>query len=270
MSIVIVNYNSGPYLRECIESINRSLTIGYEVVIVDNRSDDGSLNFISSLPASCPVRVVNPGANVGFGAGCNLGADMSQGDWLHFLNPDTVVDDALDREYQGLTQAEDNRSIYVTQLADAEGKVVKSGFVLPTLANYFLALVGNRRVGRWYRGASVIMSRGTYKLLGGWSTYTLAYAEDVDLFFKAQRLGIKVEEWGVPVTHFGEGCTQNFWNAIERRIRVERATRAFYRQNGIFWQYYPIALLQVIRNLLLLRSDAILQGRAIIGAWRRA
>lgn len=269
ISIVIVNYNSGTYLRDCIDSIIHSIRVPYEIVVVDNRSDDGSMSFFAEVGRDLPIRLIKPERNLGFGAGCNLGAEMSSGDWLHFLNPDTVVDDALNYEYRRITSGKDNRSIFVTQLADSTGMVVKSGFVLPTLGNYLLALVGNRRSRRWFRGASVIMSRETYRQLGGWSTYTLAYAEDIDLFFKAQRLGIRTVQRAVTVIHFGEGCTRQFWNPVARRIRVEQATRAFYLQNGIAWQYYPMTLISLLRNLLLLRSDALVQGKAFIAAWRR-
>lgn len=268
VSIVIVNYNSGQYLHTCIESIARSLTAPYEIVIVDNRSDDGSLDFLSSLDASVPIRLLRPGANLGFGAGCNLGALRARGEWLHFLNPDTTVTRDLDGEYGRLAAAAVEDVIFVTRLTDMSGNVVKSGFVLPTLKYYWWAVFSKKRSGYWYRGASVIMSQLTFRSLGGWATYTLAYAEDIDLFLRARRAGIRVVELAAPVAHAGEGCTQQFWDTMERRVRVERATREFYSRNGMLWQYYLVSALQISRKLILLRSDSLLQGKAVLGAWR--
>lgn len=268
-SIVIVNYNAGPYLEKCVQSVIASITIPVEIIIVDNRSDDGSLDFLAKLRSKIRIRLISPAKNVGFGAGCNLGAQHALGRWLHFLNPDTVVDSALARTYELLGERSPAQSIIVTELTDPNGVVVKSDFLLPTLGNYFLAMFDRRRCGRWYRGASVILSRETFQLLGGWSTYTLAYAEDIDLFLRAWRAAIPVERLNVAIMHAGEGCTGKLWDAIQRRVRIEHATREFYRQNGMHWQYYCVSIIQIVRNLVLLRKEGVLQCRALLATCLR-
>jgi GT2 family glycosyltransferase len=89
-SVVIVGYNSGQFLHDCIDSICRN-EAGVEVIIVDNASTDGAVSGVQAdFPAVCVVRSEH---NVGFGAGNNLGAARANGKYLVFLNHDTVVTD---------------------------------------------------------------------------------------------------------------------------------------------------------------------------------
>ena len=87
VDIVIVNWNAGPQLRECIDSIfaHERARLG-RVIIVDNASADGSANFCAEDDR---VRLVQLDRNLGFGSACNLGALEGTSDYVLFLNPDT-------------------------------------------------------------------------------------------------------------------------------------------------------------------------------------
>ncbi len=86
LSIVIVNWNSGPMLERCVRSV---LPRGpdCETVVVDNHSEDGSLRFLREVEGR--VRLVRNEGNAGFAAACNTGWRSSSGDFVLFLNPDT-------------------------------------------------------------------------------------------------------------------------------------------------------------------------------------
>ena len=96
VDVVIVNWNSGVQLLECIRSLANcaSQYIG-KVIVVDNGSVDGSDNCVEGF-AGLEVVVIRAGANLGFGKACNLGAKYSGCDYILFLNPDaSVYDDTL-------------------------------------------------------------------------------------------------------------------------------------------------------------------------------
>jgi len=84
ISIVVVNWNSGPLLERCVRSLLEHAA-GCEVLAVDNASKDESLGFLASLPE---VVVIRNCENVGFAAACNTGWRRSKGDLVLFLNPD--------------------------------------------------------------------------------------------------------------------------------------------------------------------------------------
>jgi GT2 family glycosyltransferase len=90
LSILIVNYNEGSYLRYCVESIYASApSCAYEVIVVDNASSDGSVEMLSeSFP---DVRVIASSDNRGFAGGNNMGFTAAEGDFVLILNPDTIV-----------------------------------------------------------------------------------------------------------------------------------------------------------------------------------
>jgi N-acetylglucosaminyl-diphospho-decaprenol L-rhamnosyltransferase len=90
VSIVIVNWNSGPLLRLCIQSLRRNAP-GAEIVLVDNASEDDSLRSAGEAAPGC-VALVND-RNLGFAAACNRGWRHSAGDPVLFLNPDIEAEE---------------------------------------------------------------------------------------------------------------------------------------------------------------------------------
>lgn len=99
LSVIIVNWNTGPLLRRCVESVFQSVRRhSFEVIVVDNASVDGSAHDLS--PRDGLVVTFND-RNVGFAAANNIALNVATGDYYLLLNPDTVVcgnaiDDLLD------------------------------------------------------------------------------------------------------------------------------------------------------------------------------
>src|SRR5262249_51102169 len=96
LDIVIVNWNSQSYLRECLTSLDRStLASRLNVIVVDNASGDGSSEGLVIKRAA--LTVAANAENVGFAAACNQGARSGHASLLLFLNPDVRVEpDALE------------------------------------------------------------------------------------------------------------------------------------------------------------------------------
>src|SRR6267378_542361 len=90
LDIVIVNWNAGRQLRECLDSILTASHDGLALqrtVVVDNASTDTSVNDLDDV--GLPLLLVHNERNRGFAAACNQGAQNSAADYLLFLNPDT-------------------------------------------------------------------------------------------------------------------------------------------------------------------------------------
>ena len=89
ISIIIVNYNSGAFLFNCVNSIITNLSdIDYEILVVDNKSSDDSFDRCKAIMNN-RLKLIQSNANLGFSKANNLGADRATGKILHFLNPDT-------------------------------------------------------------------------------------------------------------------------------------------------------------------------------------
>ena len=89
-SVIIVSYNALAKLLACLESVTRSLPSDCEIVVLDNASSESNAEAVA---ASFPqVRLLRSDVNLGFGPGCNRAAEAAGGEFLAFLNPDTVVE----------------------------------------------------------------------------------------------------------------------------------------------------------------------------------
>lgn len=90
VSVVIVNYNGLRHLKKCIPSVKKTEKVRFEIIVADNGSEDSSVEWLREHHPD--VRIIEIGANVGFGEGNRQGVLASSGQWVAFLNNDTVVD----------------------------------------------------------------------------------------------------------------------------------------------------------------------------------
>lgn len=90
VSIIIVNYNGKEYLNECITSLLNQTYQDFEIILVDNKSSDDSLDFVShNFP---DVRLIRNEDNLGFAYGCNVGIHAARGDLICLFNQDAIAD----------------------------------------------------------------------------------------------------------------------------------------------------------------------------------
>ena len=92
-SVIVLNYNGKDYLANCIESVLASKYENFEVILVDNASTDGSLKTTQQHFGSDPrLKTIQNPANLGFSVGNNIGFEHCRGEYVVFLNNDTVVE----------------------------------------------------------------------------------------------------------------------------------------------------------------------------------
>jgi GT2 family glycosyltransferase len=86
-SIIVVNWNGKRFLEECLEALLAQTYSPYEIIMVDNGSDDGSVDFVAERFPE--VRIIENGENLGFAGGNNVGIRVARGDYIVTLNNDT-------------------------------------------------------------------------------------------------------------------------------------------------------------------------------------
>ena len=89
VSVTIVTYNSGRFIKRCLESVLDQKYGPKEIVIVDNNSTDGTLDILEQFADRC--RVIYNSENIGFAAAQNQAIAESHGDWILTLNPDVLL-----------------------------------------------------------------------------------------------------------------------------------------------------------------------------------
>ena len=88
VSIIIPHWNGIETLSECINSLLKSTFGSYEIIVVDNASSDGSQAWIKESYPN--IKLLENDRNYGYAGGCNRGADKASGEFLVFLNNDTI------------------------------------------------------------------------------------------------------------------------------------------------------------------------------------
>jgi GT2 family glycosyltransferase len=89
VSVTIVTYNSGRYIRRCLESVLDQRYPRLEIIVVDNASTDGTIDLLENFEDRCAV-VYNE-ENIGFAAAQNQAIALARGDWVLTLNPDVFL-----------------------------------------------------------------------------------------------------------------------------------------------------------------------------------
>ena len=90
VSIIIVNYNTNELLKNCINSIySQTKEISYEIIVSDNGSSDGSQEMLKTIFPE--VKLIQNNTNLGFGAANNRALETAQGEFIFYLNSDTIL-----------------------------------------------------------------------------------------------------------------------------------------------------------------------------------
>lgn len=248
LSIIIVNYNSKEMLRDCLTSIQQHLKVDYETIVVDNNSTDNSMDLCSHFESNPQFKFIRSAVNMGFAKGCNTGAAASEGEILHFLNPDTALVEDADSDYRKVFLNPDK--VYVTPLFNRDGSVENGRMEIPFLKEIFLWNTNRNKAKYWCRGASVIISRENYEKVGCWSEDYFIYGEDMDLFYSFWKHNLEIITLDVPVFHYGGGCSQNVWSNLEREIRVQKSFRKFFSRHSNMLHYTAVKLYYILFNLI--------------------
>jgi N-acetylglucosaminyl-diphospho-decaprenol L-rhamnosyltransferase len=247
LHVVIVNWNSGPQLRECLQSFAAVADddVAARVTVIDNASGDGSSE---GLATSLPLTVVRNADNRGFGAACNQGAAGSEADFLLFLNPDTrLMPGSFAQPVRYLRTPENEKvGIVGIQLVDADGHVARNTARAPTAWSMVGNSVGLDRlaprlfpphfVTEWAHdqtrtvdqvmGAFFLVRRSVFEALGGFDERFFVYYEDLDLSVRAHAQGwSSVYLSTAQAFHRGQGTTEG---ATARRTFYFCRSRILY------------------------------------------
>lgn len=248
VSIIIVNYNGGQFLENCLSSIYDSVDVSYEVLIIDNVSSKEEREWLLTIAmAHTNTVVILNDNNDGFAKANNKGAHAAKGKVLHFLNPDTVVSGDINRIYRDALSEQD-KFLYGTTLYEGDNQL-ESEKAIFTIGNYWRYLTGRSYIP-WYIGASIIIRKDVFEEIGGWPEDYFMYSEDADFCYKAYKSGINLSLKKTNIQHIGGGTSKKTWSNYQTMLRKEHSQRKFYLKYNMMTSYYARKTIAILKNVV--------------------
>jgi GT2 family glycosyltransferase len=313
LSIIIVSYNTKELLEQCLESItasigrnklqitnskkqtssksqvpNQRLSLSdLEIIIVDNNSQDETRAYLKQLANNkdLKVKIILNKENAGFAKANNQGIEKAEGEYILFLNPDTIVyPDTLNKTIEYLSKNKDV-GLVTCRVELADGSLQKEchrGFPTPWRAfchfsqldrifpksklfsGYFLGHLPKNTIHEIDAcvGAFMMTKKEVGNKISWWDEDFFWYGEDLDFCYRVKRAGLKVIFYPkVKITHYqgassGIKKTQSKANKKTKKKVMKasvEAMRIFYQKH--YQDKYPkIISLLVVGGILLLEK----------------
>ena len=198
MSIVILNYNAGNLLLNCVESVFRSRYDSFEVILVDNASKDGS--HIKCKEKFTKIRLIENKENLGYCEGNNIGIRQASGDFILILNPDTEVEPTWLQELL-LAYTNHGEGLYQPKILSLyEKKILQStGNIIHLFGFGFARDKGELDRNQYNKveqigyasGTCLFTSLDVLRRIGLLDSFLFLYHDDLDLGWRAAHMGIK-------------------------------------------------------------------------------
>jgi GT2 family glycosyltransferase len=257
LSVIIVSFNSRNYLKNCIDSIIKfPPSLGeneFEVIIVDNNSNDGSVDFIEKNYSQYSfIRLIKNEANMGFSHANNLAIKNSNSGYYLLLNSDTEV---YENSISGLIEffeisKREGKKIGVVgpKIINPDGSLQLSCRRFPSFINaaFYTILAGikpDNRFSRrykladadrsrpfevdWVSGSAMMISGDAIRQIGLFDENYFMYVEDVDICYRMWQSGFKVYYYPlVKILHHigGSGIS----DLMLPQIRMQKSVLYFY------------------------------------------
>ncbi len=271
ISVIIVTYQVQAYLAQCLNSLEAACQgLAAEVVIVDNASNDGTAEFVAQSYPKIPL--IRNSDNVGFGRACNQGVRRTTGEYVLFLNPDTMVQNSSLAELASFLDHHPDAGIVGPRILGPDGRLqLACRRSFPTPAAALFRLLGlsrlfprSRRLGRYnltfldpeiesevdaVSGSCMMVRRSALDRIGGFDEEFFLYGEDLDLCHRVRTAGWKIMYTpATQIVHFkGQSARHNplrtrlaFYNAMFLFSRKHVAARHSFLPRWIL--YAGIAL----------------------------
>ena len=198
VSIIILNYNAGKLLTECVESVFNSNYNNLEVIVVDNVSKDNSQKECKEKFQK--IKLIENEENLGYCEGNNVGIRESVGEFLVILNPDVIVTPnwlnelllGFQKYGEGLYQPK----ILATTDHDV---IISAGNMIQLFGFGFSRGKGQKDEGQYEKdevvgyasGTCLFSSSNVFKKIGNFDPFLFAYHDDLDLCWRGMIKGIK-------------------------------------------------------------------------------
>lgn len=278
-SVIIVNWNSGNYLYNCIQSIKlNEPQDNYDIIIIDNASTDNSLEKISKTKG---IQIIKLKQNEGFAKACNIGSKLSSSEYLLFLNPDTTIFKKTISNTVKTLQNLSKKKIGIAgiQLLNSDNNISKSCWRFPTTLTMICKILNlekllpkytsglmiefdfkNSKIVDQVMGAFFLVSSELFYNLKGFDESFFVYKEEVDFSLRAKKKGyssIFISKY--KAFHAGGGCSSK--NKSKRLFYYLRSNLIYTKKHFSIFSFILIFIFTLIIEPLARFIDKIIKGR---------
>ena len=292
LSIIILNYNSIDYTLNCLRSLKSLYNPNLEIIVVDNASEE--INTQEKLSEISGIQFIQNKKNTGFTGGNNFGAKHATGDFLLFLNNDTIVKDDFIKNLMEVCNNSDNLSLITGYIEGPSGKPQYSGGLEPTLLTEFLRYtlfqlyyipfhcIQKRRLKtwesdlkqelQWATGCLLAIPRQLFEEINGFDENIFMYKEDVDLCQRARKCGAKIYYYPhIRIQHFGGRSLPD--DRLDAFVHEYQSTIYYLKKYNfpavvMIWQL-AVKIFMVLDIALLMVPALITRNRKILKRYNR-
>jgi GT2 family glycosyltransferase len=273
VSIIVVSYNTKDLLDACLKSVQENILQPYELIVVDNKSTDGSVLMVKQKYPD--VMMIAAEKNLGYSAAVNWGVSISRGKYLLILNSDAELTCDAAGRLISILLANPKAGVCGPRLLNADGSIQRSIAKYPTwyglLGKYLSGLQSSPKltpsvichpdkttcVSGWLTGACVLTTREMWRKTGGLDENFFFMLEDVDWNLRLSQAGY--ETWYAPdvkVLHRLGSSRRNDSKELEVLLKKSNVKQTIYYAQKNFspakvWLMRTFLVLMLGTNLLI-------------------
>jgi len=284
LSIIIVNWNAGDVLRECIEAIYRTVSGQFEIIVVDNNSSDGSGSVLEK--AFPEIALIKETQNLGYARANNIGVRRSRGEHILILNPDVIVTaDAINKMVNFL-ETHSAIGIIGPKILDENNNIsMDTKSKSPSLLQDFIYLFLIKKALNWVSiklsglafakkivynyynkpgeceflsGCCLLLRKELYEILNGFDESLPMYLDDIDLCYRCRKSGKKNFYIAyAEIVHIGQYSTKKAPDYKSYDILNLKARLYYYRKHFNVHKVMAYKLIVVLSIPYLLLLDIL-------------
>lgn len=267
LSIVILCWNDLKVITDCLRSIySGTRRTEFEVIVSDNGSTDGSIEFIRrEFPSA---RVIENGTNLGFAKGNNVGINVSRGEYVLILNPDTIMHEGSLDKWINFADRHQEAGAFGCRVLNPDGSFQDCARPFPTIFRYWVAALYLRPLAYlsnifisdtytgwtgttarqidWQSGCCVMFRGDLLNRLGGFDEQFFYTKEEVDLC-------LRVWKAGYPIAYTPEATITHLGGQSVGRFPVKFAIEEYRSGYRYFYKHYGMKGARSYRRVSLLR-----------------
>lgn len=289
LSIIILSFNTRQITLDCLKSIFADKNLDFnldhnqnenlipaEIIVIDNNSQDDS---VAQLKKIKNIKLITNHTNLGFAKANNQGIKIAKGNYLLFLNSDTIIlHSAISQSLNWLSSHPESH-VCTAQLLNKDKSIQASGGFFPTLTNVFTWSFGlddlpliNKLVPPlhphppqfythdnffkkdhqqdWVTGAFMLLRASHLRQLGGFDENYFMYGEELELSYRLHLASPNSQCWylvGPQIIHLGGASAKN---AIDPIIREYLGIISFFKKHRPVWQLSIVKILLKINARL--------------------